>query len=814
MNRDKVLKAFYIFLLSQPFIDLITSLIVRLDVFPITLGIIIRGLTFLIGIIYIFFISKSVYKKKSIIYLIILLIYSVFYFIDKREIFSNFNYLLNEITYMFKYYYTLVISLTLFNFFDEYKPNNRKVFKMLQTILFLYCFIIVLANITNTAFATYTLGGAGNTGWFYSGNEVGVVIALLFPYIYLLVNKTNSYKTLLYIIPIILGIEIIGTKTSMLALLLPTIVFIFYYLIRFNNGKKKQFIMSVIALIIIIVSSPNLPVVQNIKDSINRFEMKKNIGIDDDYSDEMLPSVLMSDRDYYNKKIKKIYDNSNAISKIFGIGFVNRREIDDKNISKLIEMDFNDIFYRYGIIGFLIYITPFIYITYYVIKYCFKNKLKLNMKQTILLYNSYIGLIIAYIAGHTLGAPAVSFYLAMNFVLLIYYLKYGQYKIELDENKVTIMALHLGIGGIEKYLSSLCKMLEDNYKIELVSTYKVGDKPAFEFSDKIHIKYLINDYPHKEEFKLALREKKILLIIKYGFSLFRILILKYIKNILYIEEDNSKYIITTRYFHNKLVGINKNRDIIAIATEHNYHNNDKKYINKLLNSLNNIDYLVVVSEELEDFYTKKIKKHNMLTKCIYIPNVIDGIPKYNKKERINNKLISIGRLVSEKGYEDLIEIISIVKKSIPEIKLDIYGDGELKEILQKKISNLELENNINLCGFCSFDKLSNKLGNYDLYLMTSYTESFGLVLIEAMSNSLACIGFDSASGVRKLLKDGNGILISNRDKEKYAKYIINLLNNLDEINNLSKRGYESTKKYDIKIVKQKWIELINNTITN
>ncbi len=43
-------------------------------------------------------------------------------------------------------------------------------------------------------------------------------------------------------------------------------------------------------------------------------------------------------------------------------------------------------------------------------------------------------------------------------------------KKKLNEKKITILALHLGTGGVEKYLSSLCKMLESNYEIEIIST--------------------------------------------------------------------------------------------------------------------------------------------------------------------------------------------------------------------------------------------------------------------------------------------------------------------------------------------------------
>lgn len=807
MKKNKILNLFYLFIFIQPLVDLVTSLMTRYIDFPITLGIVIRGILFIVSIVYIYIFSKSKYRKKSMIYIAILFLFSIIYFATKPSLFSDFSCLLAEIIYMFKYYYILITLLGLLNFFDEFRPNNRKVFKLLQVALFLYCFIIVIANVTGTAFGTYSYGGQGNTGWFYSGNEIGIIVSLLFPLLYLLVNKTNSFKVLIYIIPIILGIEIIGTKTAMVGLLIPTLIFLVYYLIRIRSGKCKQFIMTLAILIVIIISSPNLPVVQNIKDSINRFEVRKdNPEIDTDYSDEIVSSVLLSDRDYYQKKVGNLYSKSEITSKLFGIGFVNRSEINDKNIEKLIEMDFIEIFYRYGIIGFIIYMIPFILISFKVLLLCIEHKFKLNMKQLTLGYISYVGLAIAFIVGHTLGAPAVSFYIALAFVLLIYYLENDKYTVELDEDKVTILALHLGTGGIEKYLSSLCKMLESNYKIDLISTYKISDKPSFEFSDKVNITYLINDYPHKKEFKESLKNKNLFKIFKYSFSLFKIYILKYIKNIDCIEQINSKYIITTRDFHNKLVGSNKNRDIIAIATEHNYHNNDKKYIKKVCESCNNINYLVLVSNELKDFYAEKLK----YTKCIYIPNVIDNIPTYHKKTKANNRLIAIGRLVEEKGFEDLIDIINIVKKDVKNIKLDIYGDGPLRETLDDKINKLELNNNIKLCGLCDHNILFDKIKNYDIYTMTSYTESFGLVLLDAMSQSVPCIGFDSANGAKNLLK-GNGILVPDRDKEKYANEVIKLLNDVDRLNKLSKKGYESTKKYDILVIKDLWLKLIKNS---
>ena len=248
--------------------------------------------------------------------------------------------------------------------------------------------------------------------------------------------------------------------------------------------------------------------------------------------------------------------------------------------------------------------------------------------------------------------------------------------------KITILALHLNFGGVEKYISSLCKMIEEDYQIEIISTYKILEKPAFEFSDKIKITYLINDKPYKQEFSDAIKNKKIISAIKYLFKNIYILILKHLKNIKAIKNIDSDIIITTRDFHNKLVGKYARKDIVKIATEHNYHNNNNKYINNLVKSLKNFDYLIVVSKELQKFYQDKIGN----TRCIYIPNVIDKIydkPKYNT----NHNLISVGRLEHEKGFSDLIDIIDMVRKKIPDIKLNLIGDGSLKEELSNKIKN-------------------------------------------------------------------------------------------------------------------------------
>lgn len=370
--------------------------------------------------------------------------------------------------------------------------------------------------------------------------------------------------------------------------------------------------------------------------------------------------------------------------------------------------------------------------------------------------------------------------------------------------KITILCLHLGVGGIEKYISSLSKMLEQNYKIEIISTYKTLDKPAFDFSNKVKIKYLINDRPYKEELKDSIKKLKLISIVKYLFKNAKLLMLKYSENIKIIKSINSDYIITTRDFHNKLVGKYAKDKIIKIATEHNYHNNNSRYIKKIVTSLKNIDYFVVVSEDLKEFYKNKIGD----TKCLYIPNVIDNIydkPKYNT----NYNLVSVGRFSKEKAFEDLIEVIGIAKKDIPNIHLNLVGDGKLKNDITNKIESLDLKENIKLCGYLSQSEIKKVMLDSSLYVMTSLTESFGLVLIEANSYGIPCIAFDSASGAKQIIENKE-LLISNRDKEKMAKLIVKLLKDKDKLQAYGKEAYNNCQKYLLVNVKKKWLDLLSN----
>ena len=277
--------------------------------------------------------------------------------------------------------------------------------------------------------------------------------------------------------------------------------------------------------------------------------------------------------------------------------------------------------------------------------------------------------------------------------------------------KIVILSLHLGIGGAEKVICNLANLLSDNNDVKIISTYRLAENPAFNVNNKVKIEHF-----------------NIILSLKELYKSFKILYLRKYLMINAIKSLDCDIAISTRIFHNKLLGKYGNKNIIKIAQEHNHHNNNQKYIKKVINSLKNFDYFMPVSKELADFYKNKIQN----TEVVYIPNFIEKTS--NKISSLENKqLISVGRLEKVKGFDDLIDIFNIFYQTHKDWVLHIVGDGSEKQSLQNKIDNLNLNNNIFLCGNKLLNELENEYLNSSMYLMTSHSESFGIVLVEAAS---------------------------------------------------------------------------------
>ena len=98
-----------------------------------------------------------------------------------------------------------------------------------------------------------------------------------------------------------------------------------------------------------------------------------------------------------------------------------------------------------------------------------------------------------------------------------------------------------------------------------------------------------------------------------------------------------------------------------------------------------------------------------------------------------------------------------------------------------------------------------------LYIMTSYTESFGIVLLEAMSCGIPCIAYSSAQGAHEIIKNGyNGWLIDNRDEEKMMKKVLEVLSDPQRLRELSENAFATAEEFSYDNTKRAWLALMEN----
>ena len=249
--------------------------------------------------------------------------------------------------------------------------------------------------------------------------------------------------------------------------------------------------------------------------------------------------------------------------------------------------------------------------------------------------------------------------------------------------KISILSLHLGYGGIEKSIAALANLLCERYEVEIACSYQLYEKPSFPIDSKVKINYLMGeDKPNKNEWKDSLKRKKIGKFIKESFYGVKVLYLRRNTMINYIKNCDSDIIISTRDFLNELLGEYAPSHVIKIGWEHNHYNKHKGYADNVVRSAKNLDYFVLVSTALKEYYKEELKKYKC--KCVYIPNILENIPN-TRAPLENTRLISVGRLSKEKGYIDLLRIYSILVKEYPEWTLDIIGDGAERENLERFI---------------------------------------------------------------------------------------------------------------------------------
>ncbi|MCH4003981.1 MAG: accessory Sec system glycosyltransferase GtfA [Lactobacillus crispatus] len=253
---------------------------------------------------------------------------------------------------------------------------------------------------------------------------------------------------------------------------------------------------------------------------------------------------------------------------------------------------------------------------------------------------------------------------------------------------------------------------------------------------------------------------------------------------------------------------------------------DKHYTNKHHILWNNFyEYQFTHAENVASFVTATQVQKELFQRqeeeYYHVEPRIDCIPvgcleKLTRPEKSRKpySLITASRLASEKHVDWIVKAVIEAKKEVPELNLDIYGEGSKRDLLQKIITEKNAEDYIHLMGQKNLDKV---YCNYSAYIAASTSEGFGLSLLEAVGSGLPMIGYDVPYGNPTFIDDSeNGYLISYNEEwseqEKIAKLrdaIVAMFTKAD-LKQFEQHSYEIAEPYLLENIADKWQKLVGD----
>ena len=175
-------------------------------------------------------------------------------------------------------------------------------------------------------------------------------------------------------------------------------------------------------------------------------------------------------------------------------------------------------------------------------------------------------------------------------------------------------------------------------------------------------------------------------------------------------------------------------------------------------------------------------------------------------------IVGMGRLEPEKGFDRLIKAFQLVERDCPGWKLLIVGEGSLRTELTRLVASLGLEDRIELPGRVSNPRTLFR--QCDLFGLSSESEGFGLVLVEAMSAGLPVISFDCDFGPRDIITSNvSGILVPPGDVPALSRAIGRLVKDGALRARLARAGLESVSRFAPDEILDRWEALLRR-VTN
>lgn len=155
-----------------------------------------------------------------------------------------------------------------------------------------------------------------------------------------------------------------------------------------------------------------------------------------------------------------------------------------------------------------------------------------------------------------------------------------------------------------------------------------------------------------------------------------------------------------------------------------------------------------------------------------VRRMTNGTPAWHgEHSTLTNKVVvAAGRLEPSKGFDLLVSAWRQVAAAHPDWRLRIFGEGSKRDELEQQIDELGLRGCVSLEGHCT--SLQSEMAKASLFVLSSRTEGYGMVLVEAMACGVPVVSTDCPTGPRDIITPGvDGLLVPNKDVDALAAAI-------------------------------------------
>ncbi len=250
------------------------------------------------------------------------------------------------------------------------------------------------------------------------------------------------------------------------------------------------------------------------------------------------------------------------------------------------------------------------------------------------------------------------------------------------------------------------------------------------------------------------------------------------------------------------------------STEYAVKEINKELHEKLKKSLSENNSVFAVSPKLIQLLHEKFLvpyQHEIK----WLPNVLDieieDVPiKIKDRNQTIIRFLNIANLIEVKGQKDLIIAFDKAFQHIEQVELIIAGGGVLENELTLLIAQLNLRDKIKLIGIIDRKEVIKQLDNCDVFVLPSHYETFGVVLIEALSRGVPVIS-TFCDGPECIVNESNGILVQSKNVDKLAQALVKMYH---EHNNYNKEQLreDAIKQYGKEVFYQRIMEIYRSAL--